>query len=244
MKVRILYRSAVVWNAVLFVLFSYVFLYFQYLYINVGTIKDKINLIGFINTNIGAGVLFLITIFSLIRCLKVGRYFLLMSSLATLILSVANLNAEFSKFNILLLFVYLVISYYIYEFYIFDQKESYYNPLYKSNDLFKPMLTEIPIKLMKADKEIFQGVLTNWSSEGCFVVGEEPKPISGKLQAIIEFDGVEFKQTGVVVSKAKDLDAFGIRFLENKRKKDKNSLGWNQFYEIIDEMGYKPEFLR
>ena len=89
------------------------------------TIKDKINLIGFINTNIGAGVLFLITIFSLIRCLKIGRYFLLMSSLATLILSVANLNAEFSKFNILLLFVYLVISYYIYEFYIFDQKESF-----------------------------------------------------------------------------------------------------------------------
>ncbi len=244
MNVKILYRSAVVWNSILFVLFSYIFLYFQNLYLTLGSIRDKSALISFVQSNIGIALLFTITIISLVRCLKIGRYFLLLCSIVTLIASIYNLNIEFSKFNVVILFVYLAISYYIYEFYIFDQKESYYNPLYHNSDLFKPMLKVIDVKLLKADTDIFSGVMTNWSPEGCFVVGDESKSLSGTLQANIVFDGVTFVQTGIIVSKAKALNAYGVRFIDNKGTHEKNSLGWKQFYEIIDEMGYKPEFLR
>jgi len=243
LKLKIIYRSAVIWNAILFILFSFIFVYFQDLYINTGSVLNIPMFKAFLLANIPFTILGLFTIYNLYRITNLGVQLYRLSIFIVLVMSIINLTEDFSKLNLMILFFYLSISFYIYQFYTVDKDESYYNPLFSESNLFEPMLKKMNIKLYKGEELIASGQLTNWSSEGCFVRLNEGVNLKGMYSLEIEFEDLLFTQACFIVSKTKNNLNYGFRFKTSKRKEDIDKLDWKNFYEIVDQMGYKPEFL-
>ncbi|MDP7321839.1 MAG: hypothetical protein QF441_14625 [Bacteriovoracaceae bacterium] len=246
MNLKLYYRSPVIWNIVLYIILSLVFIYFQEIYRHASSILVKELFISFVKNNIYILSIFILTILSMFTVYKKLTNLLLISSISlTSILTVMNLMNEFSKFSLIILFIYLLVAFYLIQFYNVDIKESYYNPLFGKNLLFDPMLKQIPVKIYKDDNEIGQGYLTNWSEEGCFIYLEEPTLLKGKVEVMVSYMQSEFKQKAYIVAALKGKNGYGVKFQFNSKKGENlNSLGWKQFYEIIEEMGLKPELLK
>jgi hypothetical protein len=152
-----------------------------------------------------------------------------------------GLFIEFNKVIVIALFFYIVISYFIYQLMKQYFELSYLNPNYGSRDLFKPLLRDIPSEVTSGI-EVFQGTLTNWDSEGCFIKFSGATPIEGNVRVQVTFRGRQFIQKGEVVASTLDSSGFGIRF--DKTVKDLNIFNWSEFVEIVQELGFLPERLR
>ncbi len=224
---------------------SFAFLYFQNLYFNTLTVLDYSFIRKFVQGNLSIAILFVITIISILRFMKVGKYLYIMSVLVTFALSVLNLNIEFSKFNLVLIFFYLIIAFYLYQFYLYDIAEAYYIPRFGKNDLFSTGLATIQTKVVKDGNKCLEGVLTNWSEEGCFIKGEVTSKLKGLVDLELTFENRVVCCQGVIVSRLSNDNGIGVKISANELKddQDKKTLGWKDFYGIIDEMGYKPELL-
>jgi hypothetical protein len=251
MKIKIYYRSPVLWNMILFVCFSFGFLFLQDVFYNISTILNKTILREFVLNHLVTIGLFSITILSLLLMKKISKMLLVFVVATTLLQTVLNLNTEFSKMILVLLFFYLLLSYYLIQFFSMDLDESFYNPKFDEKHLFEPMLTKIQCEIFnnKANDEedglegIANGYFTNWSQEGCYVFFNEVIDLKGPLRLQVEMDGHKFSQEISVVSRFKNKKGYGFRFISSQKRQIKNHLGWNEFYEIIEEMGYSPELL-
>lgn len=160
--------------------------------------------------------------------------------------SVINLFQEFSKLILIVLFLYILISYYFFFLLRSDLFRSYYNPLYDDENLFEPMLFKIPCELevIKNDKaESIKGYLTNWDDFGCFVALEEayPKNLGSKNNLTITFNEQKFEEQVSVVSLLKGRKGVGVRFKSNKSE---NIFNWKELNKIIDDMGISVEYVK
>jgi hypothetical protein len=106
------------------------------------------------------------------------------------------------------------------------------------------MLKTINVEISNDKGLKAEGYLTNWSEEGCFVYLPEEVPIKGKVTLKTFFKNNEFLELGSVVSATKKKNGYGIKFKSIKKEENLDSLGWGEFYEIIEEMGLKPELLK
>jgi hypothetical protein len=181
---------------------------------------------------------------------KVSKVLLLFVVGTTFVQTVLNLDTEFSKMILVLLFFYLLLSYYLIQFYSMDLDESFYNPRFDDKNLFDPMLTRIKCEIVQrglnveADYDVMaEGFFTNWSEEGCYIFLEKSVLLKGDLSLVIEMNGLKFYQDVSIVSKIKNGSGYGLRFIPVEKRQIKNHLGWKEFYEIIEEMGYTPELL-
>ncbi len=185
MNIKIFYRSPVIWNIVLYIIFSFVFIYFQEIYKNASSVIEKGLFKNFVIEHQALVVLFSITIFSLFKNNRKIAILLYTSSvLVTFALTTYNLYLDFSKFSLIILFFYLLIAFYFYQFYSVDVSESYYTPQFDKNYLFTPMLKKIPIKIEKKEGELLEGYLTNWSEDGCFVFLNSEQQIKGSVKTV------------------------------------------------------------
>lgn len=241
-KVKIYYRSSVVWNLILFVIFSFVFLYLQALSLGAETITNEDNLIEFSKSNMGIIFLYLTTILSLYVFSPIAKVFYFLSVSLTVFLTIMNLFDEFSKLMILILFFYILFSFYLYYFFNQDYNESYYNPIFAKDSLFEPMCKKIGVEVFQGDKLLGTGYLTNWSREGFFVFLSDWQKISGVCDIRILFQENIFKTRAKMVTLSRDENGVGFKVLGTK--KDSNELDWFQFEEIISDLGYEPELLR
>ena len=110
--------------------------------------------------------------------------------------------------------------------------------------MFEPSFRDFEIKIYKDEKFVSNGVLTNWSVEGCFVRLDDAKSLRGKYLLEVHYEGHKFTEFANLVCSNKELSGHGFKFKHMGKMKKLQDLGWNQFYEIIDEMGYTPELLR
>ena len=125
-----------------------------------------------------------------------------------------------------------------------ELNEAYFNAGFKKSDLFPPMLLKLDCDLLDDKGEaIGKGILTNWSMEGCFVRLEEQKNSRGIKAVLINFKDHEFKQQVDLASLSKDNLSCGFKFKNQISGRDSQDLGWSDFYEIIEEMGYSAERL-
>ena len=239
-KKKFTYRSPVVWNVILFVIFSYLFLFLQDAYHESIPEINHFELLSFIKLNKFQAALFLLTCVGVYRLSRFIPILYGAATLYTVTFTVHGLWLEFSKLIIVLLFFYILFSYYLYQFLKQDIKESYYNPLFEDKFLFKPMCFKIPVLLVSENNEKAEGHLTNWSEGGFFMYLENPKPLKGKHQVTVNFDGHEFHAFAKVVTKLKDQNGFGFKILPEK---EEQNLNWNKFLNIVYEMGYQPELL-
>ncbi|MFT6632597.1 MAG: hypothetical protein ACJAS4_002561 [Bacteriovoracaceae bacterium] len=106
------------------------------------------------------------------------------------------------------------------------------------------MLKTINVEISNDKGLKAEGYLTNWSEEGCFVYLPKEELIKGKVTLKTFFKDNEFLELGSVVSATKKKNGYGIKFKSIKKEENLDSLGWGEFYEIIEEMGLKPELLK
>jgi hypothetical protein len=235
---KILHRSTVIWNLVLFIMFSFVMLHVTKAVTSETSAFDQ----ELLRTNIMqykylAG-LFLLTILSIFKLKKVSKLMFVLTSVIMIALTIDAIIFSFSKMILIILFFYTVIAYYNFQFLKTELKESYYNPKFSKQWLFNPMLYKFECVLVKGDKS-YKGYLTNWNENGCYVHLDEPKSLKGKFEVKIELDGKEFINKGFVVSSKKGNDGIGLKFYDN----NDTIYNWNNFYKITENMGFDPEYL-
>jgi len=244
MNVKIYYRSPVIWNLVLFVFFSFSFLVLQEIYVNITSIMNRELLEKFALSHSWYIGLCLVTMFSLMALKKSSKGFIIGVVLSTFVLTVFNLNQEFSKMILVILFFYLLIAYYLYQFYKMDLYEPFYNPGFSDKLLFEPMLKKIECELMDSKSKVsMKGYLTNWSDQGCFVYLNEPIALGSQITLKVFFEGHEFVQIGNLASKRKGNLGYGLKFTLPSKKEKSDIMGWWDFFDIIEQMGYEPELL-
>lgn len=245
MNLKVYYRSPVIWNIILYIILSFAFIFFQEIFRNTTSIIEKDLFKNFVLEHYLVAVIFTLTICSFFiknKAITLFLFFITVS--ATFLLTSYNLFLEFSKFSLIILFFYLLIAFYLYQFYSVDIEESYYNPQFNNNMLFEPMLKQIPVVAIVNEKEVARGYLTNWSEEGCFIYLPEPFKIRGRVNLKVSFLERSFMGSGVVVSSTSKNNGYGIKFKSKQKAENLDSLGWGEFYEIIEEMGLKPELLK
>ncbi|MAZ49259.1 MAG: hypothetical protein CME65_11915 [Halobacteriovoraceae bacterium] len=225
----------------MFVVFSYIFLFLQYSYQNSLSIITHEELVSYALNKKIIGILFLSTMIFVFRLSKVLSLFYWLMVATTVSVSLNGLWVEFSKLIILLLFFYIVFSYYLYQFLKEDLNESYYNPQFDEGFLFKPMCKQIPVRLKKGDQEkVIECHLTNWSEGGFFVFLNESTDLRGLYSVFIDYNGHEFETQAKIVARLKDDLGYGLKIYSDKSD---TPLSWSKFLNIIYEMGYQPELL-
>ncbi len=152
-----------------------------------------------------------------------------------------GLFLEFNKIIVVALFFFVVISYFLYQLLSDYFGQASINPNYTSNDLFKPLLRDIPCEIISANL-VSLGVLSNWDERGCFVKLHEAALIPDNIKVKITFRDRSFYQEGEVVASTADLTGVGIRF--HKTVKNLDVFNWTEFVEIVHELGFQPERLR
>lgn len=244
MQVKVFYRGPVVWNVVLFILFSFSFLYLQDVFYNLSSILRRDLLIEFVKAKYMTVTLYVVAAASVMMMNRFAKQLTILVIGITTIQTILNLNVEFSKMILVLLFFYLLLFFYVYQFFSMDLEESFYNPGFKKTDLFTPMLTKISCELIDSSGQVLaSGYLTNWSREGAFVYLNEKQEIKGISALRVKFEEHDFTQNAILVSQTSDKKGHGLKFSKSSSGTDSNSLGWPEFYEIIEQMGFSPERL-
>ncbi len=244
MSTRIYYRGPIIWNLILFVVFSFVFVYLQEIFKGFSSVTNRTYFLYFIKGHIPfVSILGLTLLMFLFQTPKLGKLGFFLSTVLTSALTIINLNFMFSKFVLILLFFYILIAYYFFQFYEVEYSESYYKSQIDEELLYPPMLHRIETCGEAANDKKFFGYLTNWSKEGCYIYLSNPENIKGRVSIEVSFQDHKFKADGIVVAREKNNHGIGVKILTNANEESLNGLGWSEFYEIIGEMGLKPELL-
>ena len=239
MNLKIIHRSSSIWNIIVFTLLSIFFLFAQdaiihdksalnFLYLKAFIINSKF-LVGFT----------LFTIISIFSMRKSSRYLYSLQAACIIGLIIKDLFYDFDKFIILMLFIYILFSYYFYILLSLELKRAFVNPGFSTNELFDPMLKKIKCTLTLKDEQ-FEGYLSNWDEYSCFMslkLLQNPTERTGRL--VIFYDDHEFSQSAQVATMALGYGV-GVKFLAE----DNNLFNWNEFNKIINDLGFNVEYLK
>ena len=144
---KIIYRSSIIWNLILFMLLSFMFIYLQSAIYLERTAFSLEFLKSTLIENVYLFSSLIITNLLVFNLKKSSKLFYILSVFMVSIYSVVNLFEDFSKLVLIVLFVYFLLSYYFYFLLKSDLNLSFYNPLYNKNNLFDPMLFKIHCSL-------------------------------------------------------------------------------------------------
>lgn len=243
MRIQVLSRSSISLNIILFTVFSLFFFHTEIALLNQLSAFNinliKINIFDFKHVFI-VGFL---TIFFIWNAKKISTYTFSMFILLILVESINILRVDFNKPILILLCFFLVLSFYYYLILTNELQQPYLNANYEKSDMFEPVLLRIPAKVVFRDGKELQGNLVNWNENGVFLKLNDKVDIwDNKVKLVIDYKGREFSEVAKLVSVVKNKDAFGLRFLSNSEKA--NEFSWFNFYKILDDMGFEPEYLR
>lgn len=240
-QLKVKKKNPIIINIIVYLFLSFVFLYLQYAY--------RHQLSPFAEAYLRkSGELFWYVIIPLVLSMiliwrhhRLAIHFYNFTVLLVSFKVIEGLFIEFNKIIVIALFFYSVISYFLYQLLVQNFTEASLNPNYSPEDLFDPLLKEIPCEVTLGENS-YGGYLTNWDDNGCFIKLASPIPRTDKMSVKIQFQGREFIQQGEVVAETLDLTGFGVKF--EKTNKDLRVFNWTEFTELIHELGFKPERLR
>jgi hypothetical protein len=240
-QLKVRNKEIIVWNVVLYLALSYLFLYLQYAYrhhlspFSLVYLRKSLELFWYVALPV------VVSSFLVVRHHRWALSAFAFTSLLIGFKVVEGLFIEFNKIIVVALFFFAVISYFLYQLLAYYYRLAVLNPNYSRDDLFSPLLTKIDCRL-RVGETVFSGVLTNWDQEGCFLRLPERYKFSRKTQITIYFQGREFSQEGEVVSQTVDGTGIGLRFKETP--KDLTVFNWSEFIELVHELGFMPGRLR
>lgn len=241
-QLKVRKKGMIVLNCIVYLVLSFLFVYLQFAYRSHVTpfsllyLQKSLQLFWYI-----AFTLFLAAIFLWRHHQHCSWFF----SLSTFLISfkiLEGLFIEFNKMIVVTFFFYIVISYFLHQLLKEYLSSARLNANYQEHDLFKPLLNHLDCRLKVGEVE-YPGMLTNWDEEGCFIkLAEWPAKKLKKVELIIAFEGREFHEYGEVVAQSSALQGVGIKL--KKSSKDLKIFNWNEFIELVDELGFDPKRLR
>lgn len=241
-QLKVKKKGMIVLNCIFYLILSFFFVYLQYAYRSHVTpfsllyVQKSLELFWYLT------LVLLVTAWSLWRHHRFCTVFFAFSTFMISFKILEGLFIEFNKMIVVTFFFYIVISYFLYQLLKEYLLSARLNANYQSSDMFKPLLTNLECKVKSQFGEI-KGLLTNWDEEGCFIkLEEEPRHKLKKVELIINFQGREFMEKGEVVAQSTSLNGVGIK-LKNSSK-DLNVFNWNEFIELVNELGFDPKRLR
>lgn len=240
-QLKVKKKDPVVMNTIIYLLLSFVFLYLQYAYrhqlspVSMVYLRKSVELFWYIAIPIG------IAAYLIWRIQRIAAYAYGFCIFLVTYKVVEGLFIEFNKIIVIALFFYTVIAYFLYQLLKVYWDNASINPNYDKADLFPPLLKVIGISLGKEGNE-GDGILTNWDADGCFIKLTKSAKFTGQLMVKIRFENREFVQEGEVVAQTLDLTGVGIKFKQSS--KDLKVFNWDEFTELIQELGFRPERLR
>ena len=182
-----------------------------------------------------------ITLISAFKIWKVSFYLMTMYLTLTVFLCLQLLAKNFEKTQMLFIFSFLVVSYYVLVIWFREIFEACYNSTFKKSDFQKRYSFHLNCVLHSGDE--VSGVLTNWNERAAFIRLNKghTKPKFKKTKITIEFEGRVYEQPVRVVS-IKNTEGIGLKFLDEYDKINKG-FGWPELYKIINDRGFSPSYV-
>jgi hypothetical protein len=241
-QLKVIKKDVLVLNIIIYLLLSFAFLYLQYAYryhispFSVVYLKKSVELFWYVILPL------IISGWMIWKLNQKAVYFFNFCIFLVSFKVIEGVFIEFNKIIVIALFFYLVISYFLYQLLKEYRGLASLNAGYSPDDLFEPILKQIPCSYKTDQAEVF-GFLTNWDEEGCFIYLSKPLAVLPKEgRVLVQFKGRDFTQDGEVVAHSRDLQGLGIKF--SKSSKSLNSFNWTEFNELVEELGFKPERLK
>jgi hypothetical protein len=240
-QLKVRKKDVIITNTILYLGLSFLFLYLQYAY------RHQLSPFSLVYLRKSAELFWYVAAPLSLTCYLIWKHHRLAVpafNFSVLLVSfkvVEGLFIEFNKIIVIATFFYGVISYFLYQLISHYLASANINPNYSGNDLFAPLLRKIPVQIIDAEKT-YTGHLTNWDVSGCFIRLENGNRIGNKVKVLIDFQGRRFEEQGEVVAETPDLQGVGVKFESTTKRLD--TFNWNEFTELIEELGFQPERLR
>ena len=170
-----------------------------------------------------------------------ARYFFAFFCAAVIFRSLEGLFLNFNKVLMIVLFLYVCMTYTFYQLLSWSFSRAVFSPNYRLDNLDAPMAVRVAVTV-GSDEKSFQGYLTNWDQEGAFLYLEEPwddRIREVTLDIIIE--GHMFGAKGSVVCAAWDGKGIGVEW---NKKPVADKLSWSALVDLFEDMGWEPRLLR
>jgi len=170
-----------------------------------------------------------------------ARYFFAIFCSAIVFRSLEGLFLNFNKVLMVVLFIYVCMSYTFYQLLNWSFTRAVFSPNYLLDNLHAPMAYRIPVNVT-SDGKIYDGHLTNWDQEGAFLFLN--KPWDDRIREItvdIVIEGHGFGAKGSVVTATWDGKGIGVEWT---KKSLPGKLSWSALVDLFEDMGWEPRLLR
>ena len=237
MRMKLYRRGTIIRNQMIFIIFSFAFLQIVHEMAVGRSAIDKKTFLLLIEQHQWLFALGMATLVLTYYGKKLAKYFFILYALGVIALSLRVFVESFDKLILVLNFIYIPLSYYFYVFFASELNQSLYCPGFVDNVIGSKCEYDLPI-VLKSSKAEASGKLSNWDRESCFVViNDGDKLPRGCVDLSIVFEGREFSFQGIVGTRVGQ--GVGIRIKSNKKRE---MFDWWDFYEIIQNRGYKLRF--
>lgn len=145
---------------------------------------------------------------------------------------------SFNKVILTLNFMYVAVSFITYILLKTELKESIYVPGFHKKSISKFSEYDLKAKIEDSFGKEIEGYLTNWGPTGCFFMPLEEIIVRGVVQVKMKFGEKEFNSFGKIMTKYGE--GYGISINPKRGKKSHSLLGWEEYYDIINQRGYAP----
>lgn len=229
---QVVKRSGLIFNEIIFVFLSLVYLHISF---SLDADISSLNLDLFLNLLKGIPFVVAFSIITALSILFVRKISIPLLSLFTLLIIYKTFSVFFVSYNKLLLtmnITYLICSYNMVLLLGEELKQAIYKPQFKNSSLEVENYKRVKIRINVGTRE-FIGNITNMDENGLVFKLDIKTPIKGKVLFTIDFQGNEFKGTGVIATRYQN----GYGILVQKTKKSQGILFWEDFYNISYKRG-------
>lgn len=233
-------RSILVYQLLIFCVFSPYFLHVADSLVEGFSALDQIKLYSFLTNRLSVLILAAVALVCVWRLSAYAKYVMLALVLNCLGVALYVALKDLNKIVLILCFIYAVTAYYLLMLYNIEIESAAYNPLYSSQTIGRRSDYKLGCSLISGGNK-YQGYLTNWDERGCFVSLEPGEAnlveLHGEIEIEVLLDGHLFKQNAYIVSSY--LQGVGIRFTMQTQAQQED-YNWLSYYRIIDDRGYFP----
>jgi hypothetical protein len=225
-------HNLVKFNTTIFVILSYVLLYFIY--------SKTRNLTGlsfqtYSQFQLGAGIIVPLIIYcayTIYKGQEDSPKILAFTFIVIWIMLIINLSLSgIDKVHLSIIFLYIIISFYCYQLWGKELSLACFNPQFTVFDI--ELKTDMNLNcVLRSGSQEYSATLLNWDDESCFILFEKPTKLNGEIELDVKINGHHFHDKFLVVSEYAEYQGIGLRILNL----NKNS-SWKNLYDILSERG-------
>ncbi|MBY0517768.1 MAG: hypothetical protein K2P81_12735 [Bacteriovoracaceae bacterium] len=170
-----------------------------------------------------------------------SKYFFAFFAFVITFKSLEGLFIDFNKVLMVVLFLYVCMSYAFYQLLGWKFSRAVFTPNFSAQILGSPMALRTMVEL-KSSEGNWTGYLTNWDAEGAFIYLDKPWPKANrKADLSLTIDGHLFEAKGTVIAATWDEMGIGVEWNQDIKTE---ALSWNSLIELFNDLGWEPTLLR